>query len=87
MAAYNETLDWMYADDKALQMYAEAVKVPFAVAKRSRDEFYPKDNLRPNRLSGVDAAMADAIALKFLAAPLGKEQLGEFFQYQLPPTP
>jgi NitT/TauT family transport system substrate-binding protein len=87
MAAYNETLDWMYADDKALQLYAEAVKVPFAIAKRSRDEFYPKDNLRPNRLSGVDAAMADAIALKFLAAPLGKEQLGEFFQYQLPPTP
>jgi NitT/TauT family transport system substrate-binding protein len=87
VAAYNETLDWMYADDKALQMYAEAVKVPFAVAKRSRDEFYPKDNLRPNRLSGVDAAMADAIALKFLTAPLGKEQLGEFFQYQLPPTP
>jgi len=87
MAAYDETLDWMYADDKALQMYAEAVKVPFAIAKRSREEFYPKNNLRPNRLSGVDAAMADAIALKFLAAPLSKEQLGEFFQYQLPPTP
>jgi ABC-type nitrate/sulfonate/bicarbonate transport system substrate-binding protein len=87
MQAYNETLDWMYADDKALQRYAEAVKVPFAIAKRSRDEFYPKDNLRPNRLSGVEQAMADAIALKFLAAPLGKEQLGEFFQYQLPPMP
>jgi NitT/TauT family transport system substrate-binding protein len=87
MEAYNETLDWMYADDRALQMYAEAVKVPFAVAKRSRDEFYPKNNLRPNRLSGVDAAMADAIALKFLAAALSKEQLGAFFLYQLPPTP
>jgi NitT/TauT family transport system substrate-binding protein len=87
MVAYNETMDWMYADDKALQMYAEAVKVPLAVARRSRDEFYPKDNLRPNRLSGVEPAMADAIALKFLAAPLGKEQLAEFFQYQLPPTP
>ena len=31
--------------------------------------------------------MADAIALKFLAAPLlAKEQRGEFFQYQLSPT-
>jgi NitT/TauT family transport system substrate-binding protein len=87
MQAYNETLDWMYADDKALQLYAEAVRVPFAIAKRSRDEFYPKDNLRPNRLSGVEQAMADAIALKFLAAPLNKEQLGAFFQYQLPPVP
>jgi NitT/TauT family transport system substrate-binding protein len=87
VVAYNETLDWMYAEDKALQIYAEAVKVPFAVAKRARDEFYPKSNLRPSRLSGVEQAMADAIALKFLAAPLGKEQLDHFFQYQLPPTP
>jgi NitT/TauT family transport system substrate-binding protein len=87
MEAYNETIDWMYAEDKALQLYAEAVKVPFAIAKRSRDEFYPKDNLRPNRLSGVEQAMADAIALKFLSAPLGKDQLAQFFSYQLPPTP
>ena len=87
MEAYNETIDWMYAEDKALQLYAEAVKVPFAIAKRSRDEFYPKDNLRPNRLSGVEQAMVDAIALKFLPASLSKEQLGQFFAYQLPPMP
>ncbi len=85
MEAYNETIDWMYAEDKALQLYAEAVKVPFAIAKRSRDEFYPKDNLRPNRLSGVEQAMVDAIALKFLPSPLSKEQLGQFFAYQLRP--
>ena len=64
--AYNETIDWMYAEDKALQIYADTVKVPFAVAKRARDEFYPKNNLRPNRFAGGDQAMADAIALKFL---------------------
>ena len=87
MEAYNETIDWMYAEDKALQLYAEAVKVPFAIAKRSRDEFYPKDNLRPNRLSGVEQAMVDAIARKFLPSPLSKEQLGQFFAYQLPPMP
>ena len=87
MEAYDETMEWMYAEDKALQVYADEVKVSFAIAKRSRDEFYPKDNLRPNRLSGVNQAMADAIALKFLAAPLSKEQLDDFFQYQLPPTP
>jgi NitT/TauT family transport system substrate-binding protein len=87
MAAYNETMDWMYAEDKALQIYAETVKVPFAIAKRARDEFYPKNNLRPDRLSGVNEAMADAIALKFLPAPLSQERLDQFFQYQLPRTP
>jgi NitT/TauT family transport system substrate-binding protein len=87
MQAYAETLDWMYADDKALQAYAEFVKVPVAIARRARDEFYPKANLRPDRLSGVEQAMADAISLKFLGAPLRKEQLDQFFQYQLPPVP
>jgi hypothetical protein len=43
--------------------------------------------LRPNRLSEVEQAMVDAIALKFLPSPLSKEQLGQFFAYQLRPMP
>jgi NitT/TauT family transport system substrate-binding protein len=87
MQAYAETVDWMYADDAALRMYAASAKIPFDVAKRARDEFYPKNNLRPDRLSGVDQAMGDAVAMKFLSTPLTKQQLDAFFQYQLPATP
>jgi ABC-type nitrate/sulfonate/bicarbonate transport system substrate-binding protein len=87
MQAYAETVDWMYADDAGLRMYAASAKIPFEVAKRARDEFYPKNNLRPDRLSGVDQAMADAVAMKFLSIPLTKQQLDAFFQYQLPATP
>ncbi len=87
MQAYQEALDWMYADEAALKAYAEEVKVPLLVAKRAIEEFYPKNNLRPDRLSGVEQAMADAIVLKFLPAPLSKADLDRFFQYQLPPTP
>jgi NitT/TauT family transport system substrate-binding protein len=85
--AYSETIDWMYSDDKALQGYAEVVKVPFNIAKRARDEFYPKNNLRPNRFSGGDQVMTDAVALKFMPAPLSKEQFDRFLQYQIPATP
>ena len=35
----------------------------------------------PDRLSGLDAAMADAVSLKFLAAPLTKEQQDDLFKY------
>ena len=87
MKAYRETIDWMYSDDKALQGYAEVVKVPFNIAKRARDEFYPKNNLRPNRFSGGDQVMTDAVALKFMPAPLSKEQFDRFLQYQIPATP
>jgi NitT/TauT family transport system substrate-binding protein len=79
--AYRETLDWMYSDPAALQAYAAWVGVPEALAREVRDQFYPKENLRLERLSGLDAAMADAVNLKFLAAPLTKEQQEELFKY------
>jgi NitT/TauT family transport system substrate-binding protein len=80
--AWRETLDWMYSDDAALKAYAAWVDVPESLAKRVRDEFYPKENLAPARISGIDQVMADAVEQKFLPAPLPKEQLDRFFQLQ-----
>jgi NitT/TauT family transport system substrate-binding protein len=82
VAAWRETLDWMYSDPTAIKAYAEWVNVPEPLAQRVRDEFYPKENMDPNRISGLEQAMADAVELKFLAAPLTKEQLDQFFQLQ-----
>jgi NitT/TauT family transport system substrate-binding protein len=81
--AWRETLDWMYSDPAAIKAYAEWVNVPEALARRVRDEFYPKENMDPGRISGIEQAMADAVELKFLAAPLTKEQLDQFFQLQV----
>jgi NitT/TauT family transport system substrate-binding protein len=81
LAAYRETLDWMYADPAALKAYAAWVGIPEALAKDVRDQFYPKENLRLERLSGLDEAMTDAVNLKFLAAPLTKQQQDELFKY------
>ena len=81
LQAYRETLDWMYSDPAALKAYAEWVGIPESLAKEVRDQFYPKENLRLDRLSGLDEAMADAVSLKFLAAPLTKQQQDELFKY------
>jgi len=81
LQAYRETLDWMYSDPAALKAYAEWVNIPESLAKEVRDQFYPKENLRLDRLSGLDAAMADAVSLKFLAAPITKQQQDELFKY------
>ena len=78
-AAYRETLEWMYSDPAALKLYAEWVNVPEPLAREVRDRFYPKENLRIDRLAGLDQAMADAIGAKFLAAPLTKAQQDELF--------
>jgi len=81
LQAYSETLDWMYSDPAALKAYAEWVNVPESLAKQVRDEFFPREILRLDRLSGLNEAMADAVNLKFLPAPLTKEQQDELFKY------
>ena len=53
LQAYRETLDWMYSDPAALKAYAEWVGISETLAKDVRDQFYPKENLRLDRLSGT----------------------------------
>lgn len=45
-----------------------------------RDQFNPKAAMLPDQVFNLDAAMKDAIDLKFLEVPLSKEQLAECFQ-------
>jgi len=84
MKAYRETVDWMYSDDPAaLKTYAEFVGIPIEMAKRTRDQFFPKAAVNPDRVVGLDTIVQDAVALKYTSAPLTKEQLAELIQ--IPP--
>jgi len=81
MKAYRETVDWMYSDDPAaLKTYADFVGIPFAMAKRTRDEFFPKAAVDPDRVVGLDVIVPDAVTLKFTATQLTKDQLAELIQ-------
>ena len=79
--AYQETVDWMYAGDEALQVYADFAGVTKDLGREIRNSFFPKDALRVNRLSGLENAMKDAIELKFIAAPLSKEQTDDLIRH------
>lgn len=83
MKAYRETVDWMYASPDALKVYAEFVGISEAKAKRSRDEFFPKASIDPDRVVGLDVVVKDAVALKYTASELSKDQLAELIQ--IPP--
>ena len=80
VAAYRETIDWMYTGDAAIAPYATLVGVTHAIARRTRDEFFPKAMLWPDKISGLDALMQDGVKFKYLAAPLTAAQLGEVIQ-------
>lgn len=83
MTAYRETVDWMYSSPDAIKAYAEFVGIPEAIARRTRDEFFPKKAIDPDKIVGLDAVMPDAVALKYIPAPLTKDQLAELIQ--IPP--
>jgi len=80
MQAYRETIDWMYADPAALKVYADWLGITVEKAKRTRDGFFPKDAINPDRVVGLEAIVADAVDLKYTAVPLTKEQLVELIQ-------
>jgi NitT/TauT family transport system substrate-binding protein len=80
MRAYRETVEAMYSNPAAMKHYAEFVKIPDNIAKRVRDDFFPKEALDPDTIVGLDMILPDAVALKYISQPLTREQLSELIQ-------
>lgn len=83
MDAYRETVDAMYSSEEALKVYADFVGVPLEIARRTRDDFFPKEALNPDRVVGLDTIVQDAVTLKYTSQPLTRAQLDELIQ--IPP--
>jgi len=83
MKAYRETVDWMYANPEALKVYSQWLNISEAKAKRTRDDFFPKPSIDPDKVVGLDTIVKDAVELKFSATQLTKDQLSELIQ--IPP--
>jgi NitT/TauT family transport system substrate-binding protein len=80
---YREAVDWMYADPKAIDMYAEKMKLDRALIESSIKEFHPKEAMQTDEMKDIEGIQRDAVKLKFIEAPLTKQQLAELIQ--IPP--
>jgi NitT/TauT family transport system substrate-binding protein len=81
MQAYRETIDYMYSDNpQVMADYAEFAKITPALAKRVRDEFFPKSLLQMTEIKGIDQMLVDAVELKYAPKPLTKEQVADLIQ-------
>ncbi len=83
MKAYRETVNFMYTDPKALKIYSEWLNISEAKAKRTRDDFFPRSSIEPDKITGLDTIVKDAVVLKFTANELTKTQLDDLIQ--IPP--
>ena len=71
MKAYRDTIAYMYGDNpQVIKDYAEFAGVPEAVARRVRDDFFPRALVEPDVIHGMDLLLAEAVTLKFISAPL-----------------
>jgi NitT/TauT family transport system substrate-binding protein len=77
--AYQETVAWMYSDPAALKHYGEYSHLPEKIVLRVRS-LIPKENLEIERVEGIDQIMADAVAAKFIPAPLTPDQIKDLVQ-------
>ena len=80
---YREAVDWMYADPKAIDMYAEKMKLDRALIEGSIKEFHPKEAMQTDEMKDIEGIQRDAVKLKFIESPLTKQQLAELIQ--IPP--
>ncbi len=83
MKAYRETVNYMYTDPAALKVYSDWLKITEAKARRTRDDFFPRASVEPDKITGLDTIVKDAVALKFTASELTKAQLDDLIQ--IPP--
>ena len=81
MQAYRESIDYLYSSNpQVMKDYAEFARVSEPLAKRVRDEFFPKSLVNPDQIHGLDTLIPEAVNLKFISAPLTKEQIAELIQ-------
>jgi len=81
MKAYRESIDYMYsANPQVMKDYAEFARVSEPLAKRVRDEFFPKSLVNPDQIHGLETLIPEAVNPKFIPTPLTKEQIAELIQ-------
>src|SRR5215470_10920309 len=74
MDAYRETIEYMYGNNpQVIKDYAAFVGVSEPLAKKVRDDFFPRALVWPDEIKGLDSLMEEAVTLKFIPGPLDKK--------------
>jgi NitT/TauT family transport system substrate-binding protein len=68
MKVIAETIDWSYSNPKVYEYYAEIAKVSVPVAKRSVEEFFPKEALQIGEIKGLQKTLDEALQYKRLTS-------------------
>ncbi len=82
--ALQKSLDFAYADDKALEIYAPFGEVTVAVAREVRDKFHPKANMQMSKINGLEQSMQQSLEFKFVDKPTTADEVKGLFDILAP---
>lgn len=77
LQAFQETIEWAYGTDEALEMWIAMNKLDLEAARSARDRGYPRDSMQLFPVRGMDRSLQDALDNKRLDAPLSEEKVTE----------
>lgn len=77
--AYVKSLEWAYANEKAIDYFAESAETPRDVAKESREQFYPRESLQPFEIRGLKTSLQQALDYKFIPKPMSEQEAAGLF--------
>jgi NitT/TauT family transport system substrate-binding protein len=86
MRVYARAIDWAYENPRAVEIFAQNMKLPLPIAKKAVDEFYPKQGLQIGEIKGLDLTLKDALDYKYIPAPKTAQEIASLFDILYKPA-
>ena len=79
MRIYARAIDWAYQNPRAIEIFAQNMKLTLPIAKKAVDEFYPKDGLQVGEIKGLDLTLKDALDYKYIPSAKTPQDIAGLF--------
>lgn len=79
MRVYAHAIDWAYQNPRAIEIFAQNMKLTLPIARKAVDEFYPKEGLQIGEIKGLDLTLQDALEYKYISGPKTAQEIAGLF--------
>jgi NitT/TauT family transport system substrate-binding protein len=83
MQAYRKTVDFAYADPKAVAIYAEIANMPLPLATRIYQEFFSRETNETDEIKGEQRVLDEAFAAKRIPKAMTPEDIKGLYDFVL----
>jgi NitT/TauT family transport system substrate-binding protein len=86
MRVYARAIDWAYQNPRAIEIFAQNMKLALPIAEKAVAEFYPKAGLQISEIKGLDLTLKDALDYKYIPAPKTAQEIAGLFDILYKPS-